>query len=311
MRTLRAQGRAAVGLDITPSPFTQHVGSIADRALVKKAMRGVETVLHTATLHKPHVATHSSQDFIDTNVTGTLVLLEEAVAARAARFVFTSTTSTFGAAMNPEQDEPAAWVTEDIVPVPKNIYGATKLAAETLCQLFARKERLPVLVLRTSRFFPEPDDSAAIRDAYPPENVQANEFLYRRVEIADVVDAHLRAIERADAIGFGRYIVSATTPFAQDEMPALRADAPRVVKRHFPEYEALYAARGWRMYPSLDRAYVNDAARRALGWQPKTDFARVLAALKAGGDFISPLAREIGIKGYHGKAFADGLYPVH
>lgn len=311
MRTLRAEGRAATGLDITPSSFTQHVGSIADRALVKKAMRGVETVLHTATLHKPHVATHSRQNFIDTNVTGTLVLLEEAVAARAARLIFTSTTSTFGAAMNPGRDEPAAWVTEGVVPVPKNIYGVTKLAAENLCQMFARKERLPVLVLRTSRFFPEPDDNADIRDAYPPQNVQVNEFLYRRVEIADVVNAHLRAIERADTIGFGRYIVSATTPFSEDDMPVLRTDAPAVVKRYFPQYEALYAARGWRMFPSLDRAYVNDAARTALGWRPQTDFARVLAALAAGGDFISPLAREIGIKGYHGKAFADGLYPVH
>jgi UDP-glucose 4-epimerase len=35
-------------------------------------------VIHTATLHKPHVATHAYQDFIDTNITGTLNLLEEA-----------------------------------------------------------------------------------------------------------------------------------------------------------------------------------------------------------------------------------------
>ena len=60
-------------------------------------MAGVDAVVHTATLHKPHVATHTRQDFVDTNITGTLNLLEEAVAAGVSSFVFTSTTSAFGA----------------------------------------------------------------------------------------------------------------------------------------------------------------------------------------------------------------------
>ncbi len=38
-------------------------------------------MFHAATLHKPHVATHSRQDFVDTNIIGTLNLLEEAVTA--------------------------------------------------------------------------------------------------------------------------------------------------------------------------------------------------------------------------------------
>ena len=61
MRVLRAEGRDARGLDIRPSPFTDHVGSIVDRAVVERAMRGVHAVLHAATLHKPHVATHTRQ----------------------------------------------------------------------------------------------------------------------------------------------------------------------------------------------------------------------------------------------------------
>jgi UDP-glucose 4-epimerase len=43
-------------------------------------MSGIEAVLHAATLHEPHVATHEAQAFIDTNVTGTRVLLESALA---------------------------------------------------------------------------------------------------------------------------------------------------------------------------------------------------------------------------------------
>src|SRR6476469_2166767 len=95
VRTLRARGDEVVGLDILESSFTTDRGSIVDRDFVRGCMRGVEAVLHAATLHKPHIATHSRQDFVDTNITGTLNLLEEAAAAGARAFVYTSTTSAF------------------------------------------------------------------------------------------------------------------------------------------------------------------------------------------------------------------------
>jgi UDP-glucose 4-epimerase len=158
MRTLRGSEHEAIGVDVLASPHTDVTGSIVDRAFVAKVMQGVDAVLHAATLHKPHVVTRTRQDFIDVNVTGTMNLLEEAVAAKVGAFVFTSTTSAFGDALSPERDAPAAWITEDVVPIPKNIYGITKLAAENLCELMHRLHALPCIVLRTSRFFPEDDD---------------------------------------------------------------------------------------------------------------------------------------------------------
>ncbi|MCL1635958.1 NAD(P)-dependent oxidoreductase [Luteimonas sp. SX5] len=310
MRTLRAAAHDVVGLDIAASPYTDAVGSVADRDFVERCMRGVQAVLHTATLHKPHVATHTRQDFVDTNITGTLNLLEAAAANGVGAFVYTSTTSAFGDALTPPEGEPAAWITEDVVPVAKNIYGATKTAAEDMCRLFHRKQRLPCVVLRTSRFFPEPDDNPALRSAYADGNIKANEFLYRRVDVQDIVDAHLLAIARAPEIGFGRYIVSATAPFQLEDRAELRSDAPAVVARRVPGYEAEYARRGWRMFPSIERVYVNAAARQALGWRPRYDFAYVLERLRTGEDPRSPLAQAIGIKGYHGPSFEDGLYPV-
>jgi UDP-glucose 4-epimerase len=299
MRTLRADGVAARGLDHAASLFTTHVGSITDAAFVAEAMRGVTGVIHTATLHKPHIDTHSRQAFVDTNVTGTLTLLEAALAARVRAFVYTSTTSAFGSALSPRAGEPAAWITESVAPIPRNIYGVTKVTAESLCELFHRDQGLSVVVLRTSRFFPEADDNAAVASAYDLANVQANELLYRRVDIADVVAAHRLAVERAPAIGFGRYIVSATTPFRPEDLAALRADAPAVVQRLYPDCESLYAARGWTLFPSLDRVYVNDRARTDLGWRPNHDFRHVLDCLTKGGDVRSELARVVGSKGYH------------
>jgi UDP-glucose 4-epimerase len=302
MRVLSNSEHEAIGIDVLPSPFTQRVGSIADRAFVHECMHGVHAVLHTATLHKPHVATHSRQDFVDTNITGTLHLLEEAVAARAQAFVFTSTTSAFGRALVPPAGEPAAWITEAVVPVPKNIYGASKVAAEDLCELVARDHGLPCIVLRTSRFFPEDDDDADARTAFHGDNLKVSEYLYRRVDIEDVVDAHLLAIQKASPIGFARYIISATTPFTRDELVDLRRDAAAVVRRHVSAYEAEYRRRGWAMVPAIDRVYVNERARRELGWQPRHDFAALIARLHAGEDFRSPLARAVGAKGYHREA---------
>jgi nucleoside-diphosphate-sugar epimerase len=310
MRTLLDAGHRSIGVDITKSAFTHEVGSIMDRDFVKSCMQGVHAVLHTATLHKPHVATHTRQDFVDTNITGTLNLLEEASAAGVGGFVFTSTTRVFGRALSPPPGSPAAWITEDVVPVPRNIYGVTKAAAENLCELFHGIRGLPCLILRTSRFFPEPDDRKETRESYDDLNVKMNEFLYRRADIEDVVGAHVLALERVHAIGFGRYIVSATTPFTRDDLRELRTDAAEVVRRRVPGYEDVYARRGWSMFPNIDRVYVNERARRELGWRPKYDFAHVIDRVHAGDDPRSPLARAIGSKGYHAGAFAGGLYPV-
>jgi len=310
VRTLRNTNYEATGVDLLLSDFTNKIGSIADRDYVKRCMEGVDAVLHTATLHKPHVITHSRQSFVDTNITGTLNLLEEAASAGVRSFVFTSTTSTFGGALTPPAEAPAAWVTEDVTPIPKNIYGVTKAAAEDLCELFHRNHRLACLVLRTSRFFPEADDRKETRQTYDDSNVKANEFLYRRVDLEDVVSAHLLALEKAPSIGFGRYIISATTPFTRDDLFDLRANAPLVLKRKVPDYEVEYSRRGWKMFPSIERVYVNERARSDLGWRPRYDFRYVLDRLRAGEDPRSPLSRAVGSKGYHARKFAEDPYPV-
>ena len=164
------------------------------------------------------------------------------------------------------------------------------------------------MILRTSRFFPELDDTEAVRTEYPNLNVKVNELLHRRVDIADIVDAVELALDRAPSIGFGRYIITATTPFGPDDRAAVRTDLPGVVARLDPSYEEIYAARGWKMFPSIDRIYVNERARRELGWTPRYDFRSALARVAAGEDPRSPLALEIGAKGYH--AEPTGIYTV-
>lgn len=310
VRTLKAAGHSVRSLDINESAFTTDVGDLVDASWVRRCMQEMDAVLHTATLHKPHVATHSKQAFIDTNITASLNLLEAAVAAHVKAFVFTSTTSTFGDSMRPAPGTPAVWVNEDLRPRAKNIYGATKTAAEDLCRLFYRNHDLPCIVLRTSRFFPEADDDTSHRRKYSDDNLKINEFLHRRVDITDVVAAHRLAIEKAPELGFDTFIISATTPFARNDARQLGDDAAQAVSRRVPEFEEFYAKRGWLMYPNIGRVYDNAHARHRLGWNPKMNFSTILERYRLTGDWRSDLARSVGSKGYHDQVFADGPFPV-
>lgn len=307
MRRLPAAGHEVRGLDIRPSGFVDIVGSVANPAVVAEAMAGIDVVLHTATLHKPHVASHPRGAFVESNVVGTLMLLEEAVRAGAGAFVFTSTTSAFGRALRPGPDEPAAWITEGVVPRPRNVYGATKVAAEDLCELVHRDHGLPVVVLRTSRFFPEPDDDEDRRGEFSDLNLKVLELLHRRVDLEDVVQAHLRAAERASAIGFGRYVVSSTTPFLRSDAADLRTDPGAVISRRCAAATAgVFDALDWSFPTDIERVYVNERARADLGWAPTFTFDAAVADLAEGRDPRSAISRAVGAKGYHDEP--TGIY---
>lgn len=310
MRSCLESGVQAQGLDIKPSPFTHHVGSICNPEFVQSCVSGVDAVIHTATLHKPHVATHSRQDFVDVNITGTLNLLEASASNHLRVFVYTSTTSTFGDAMQPQANAGAVWVTENLQPVPKNIYGVSKVSAENLCQLFARNYKLPCVVLRTSRFFPEDDDNPGRRCAYSDANLKVNELLHRRVDIEDVVRSHMLALELGSHHPFERFIISATPPFQQTDCARLVEDAPAVLAKYLPEYTSIYRQLGWCMFPQIDRVYDNAHARDYLGWEPRYTFEHAIKCLSEGRDYRSDLTLAVGSKGYHEEVFEDGPFPT-
>jgi UDP-glucose 4-epimerase len=282
---LRRDGHTVVGLDPEPAATTDVVGSVVDRARVRALIggRGITAIVHAAARHKPHIETHDNSEFVAVNVQGTLNLLEAAVEAGVDRFVFTSTTSLMisqkirdGRAAGARE---AVWIDETLAPLqPRNIYGVTKFAAEELCRLFHHLHRLPILVLRTSRFFPEEDDMAhAIVQS--GENTKANEFLFRRLTVEDVAECHVVALAKAPALGFDTFIASAMTPFSPADCRALLVDAPAVVARYFPDYRARYAKRGWTMFDSIDRVYDASKASRVLGFRCKTGFREILDAL--------------------------------
>jgi nucleoside-diphosphate-sugar epimerase len=189
-----------------------------------------------------------------------------------------------------EAGEAAVWLDESTGPLaPRNIYGVTKLAAEGLCRLHAIEHGLNCVVLRTGRFFPEEDDTHRVLSG---ENMKANEFLNRRLTVEDAAEAHIRALDRAPALGFGIFVVSAPTPFVPSDARALKRDAAAVVAGYFPDAAALYAARGWRLPERIGRVYDAGHAERVLGFRGETDFGRVLDALRRGAPL--PFAHDAG-----------------
>ena len=278
---LRAKGHSVTGLDVAPGADTDILGSVADRALVDRifAERGIEAVIHGGALHKPDIVRYPAQAFIDVNATGTLNLLEAATRAGHDRFVFTSTTSLMiSQAIRDEAGDAAVWLDEASGPIePRNIYGVTKLAAEQLCRLAWLNDGLNCVVLRTSRFFPEEDDT---HRALSGENMKANELLHRRLTVEDAARAHLIALEKAPEIGFDSFIVSAPTPFVRDECAELKRDAAAVIARHYPDAAKLYATKGWKLPKSIGRVYDAALAEKMLGFRCEVDFGSVLDALR-------------------------------
>ena len=314
MLALPSYGLTPLGIDILPSEEPALVGSISDRTFVAsvfEANPSITHVIHAATLHKPHVATHPATAFIDTNITGTLTLLEEAArTTRITAFIFVSTTSAFGKALSPAPGRPAAWIDEAVTPVPKNIYGVTKVAAEDLCALVHAQTRMPVLVLRTSRFFPEADDDEDRRAAVGDENLKVLELCYRRADVADVVSACVCAARRAPEIGWGKYIVSAPPPFPRDEavLERLDRDAGAVIREIVPACERVFEEKGWRFLDRMDRVYDSGKAVRELGWVPEYTFEKAVERIARGEEWRSELTFKVGKRGYH--AVSTGVYTV-
>jgi UDP-glucose 4-epimerase len=284
---LRRGGHTVIGLDPVPGATADIVGTVEDRDAVRRAIRGhaIQAIVHAGALHKPHVATHDTSKFIAVNVQGTLNLLEEATAPGSPvdRFIFTSTTSLMISQeirdAHKRGIDRAFWIDEEMIDLqPRNIYGVSKLAAEHLCRMVHGASGLPIVILRTARFFPEEDDMAhAIIQS--GANTKANEFLFRRLTVEDCAAAHVVALDRAPQIGFDAFIVSALTPFGPDDCEQLMEYAPLVVHRYFPRYREIYARRGWTMFDYIDRVYDSTRAMRRLGFVCRTDFGDILAQL--------------------------------
>ena len=129
----------------------------------------------------------------------------------------------------------------------------SKLSAEHLCRLFNDLYGLPVVVLRTARFFPEEDDMAhAI--AQSGENTKANELLFRRATVEDMAEAHVAALVKAPELGFDIFIISAKTPLHARRLRGADPPTPQRWSRGCSRATGKFMRAGvGRCWTSIDR----------------------------------------------------------
>lgn len=261
---LRFKKIDCVGLDLVSAKTTDLVADIRNRKEIFRIVKNASHIVHTAAIHGRHMDMNVPRiDFVETNVLGTLNLLDASVNSGIKSFIFTSTTSIYGKSM--ENELSAVWVDEGLPVIPRDIYDITKLTAENLCRDYFEKEHLNCCVLRVSRFMDE------------PRNEIANYRLYRGLDERDGADAHWLALNKQFKT-FEVFNISNDTPFKRTDLRNLKKNPKKVMLKYYPMSEDIYKGNKWKFPKSIDRVYSIDKAKRILKYNPKNNFIEFITS---------------------------------
>ncbi|MCR4695250.1 MAG: NAD-dependent 4,6-dehydratase LegB [Pseudobutyrivibrio sp.] len=137
-------------LDTLPRDIMDHVevfaGDVRDPNGVREAMKGVDAVFHLAALIAIPFSYHSPDAYVDTNIKGTLNILQAARDLGTARVLVTSTSEVYGTAQYVPIDEKHPYQGQ-------SPYSATKIGADRLAESFYRSFDLPVTIVRPFNTF--------------------------------------------------------------------------------------------------------------------------------------------------------------
>jgi nucleoside-diphosphate-sugar epimerase len=269
VQLLRGRGYQVIGADLLPAPTTDLLLDIRDAQAVLEATRGLDAIIHTAALHGKQVELgYPRLAFVQTNIEGTLHLLNACIRHGIRKFLYTSTTSIYGNAMVDANQ--AVWVDENLAPQPRDIYDITKQAAEALCRDFFEKEGLETVVLRVACFLPE------------EENLKVNYRFYRGLDERDGALGHLLALEHPFT-SFETFNISGGSPFTRADLGLLKKLPEQVITQRLPLAAAAYQHLGWHFPTSIDRVYSIEKAQRILGYAPRYTAEYLLGQALTGG----------------------------
>lgn len=116
-------------------------GDVRDPNGVREAMRGVDMVFHLAALIAIPFSYHSPDSYVDTNIKGTLNVLQAARELGTSRVLITSTSEVYGTAQYVPIDEEHPFQGQ-------SPYSATKIGADRIAESFYRSFELPVTIVR-------------------------------------------------------------------------------------------------------------------------------------------------------------------
>lgn len=290
--TVRVLSRRPSGLGGTAEGI---VGEISDRAALREAVAGVDTVFHLA------ARVHEPASIADEEITfrGTVALVEAAAAAGVERFVFLSSVAVYG------RDAPEM-CHEGVVPNPTSSYGVAKFRAEAAILEVAERSGMHAIVLRPATVYGAgckgniPRMIRAIdRRMFPPPPRQGTPRNF--VGVDDVVEAMLH-VSNHPAARLQRYNVVDHHPLTVREMYELIVAA---LGRRVPRWEApagifriagrigdtLAPRIGFRVFFDSERferffggpapRFIGDKIEKEIGFVPRMDFPTTLPEIIA------------------------------
>ncbi|HUV05653.1 MAG TPA: SDR family oxidoreductase [Armatimonadota bacterium] len=243
-------------------------GSIVDMDTVRKAVEGMDFVLHQAAIPSVPRSVDDPLGSNEANITGTLNVLIAARDSGVKRVVYASSSSVYG-------DTPSLPKVEDMPPDPLSPYALTKLAGEYYCKMFTKLYGLETVVLRYFNVFgPRQDPNSQYAAVIPKflilmaegrrptiygDGLQSRDFTY----VENNVTANLLACERPDVAGEVLNIACGESFSLLDLVDHLNRILGKSVK------PMLSAPRpGDVKHSSADI----QKARRLLGFSPEVDF---------------------------------------
>jgi NAD dependent epimerase/dehydratase len=145
-------------------------GDIRDPYFVNKAVEGVDTIFHLAALIAIPFSYHAPDSYVDTNIKGTLNILNAARSARTARVLVTSTSEVYGTAR-------FVPITEEHFRQPQSPYSASKIAADCMAESFFRSFELPVTIVRPFNTYGPRQSARAVIPATIIQLLSGNEYI--------------------------------------------------------------------------------------------------------------------------------------
>jgi len=193
-------------LDSFPKKLLDQVevftGDVRDPNGVRTAMRGCDKVFHLAALIAIPYSYHSPDSYIDTNVKGTLNILQAARDMNFERVIVTSTSEVYGTAQYVPIDEKHPRQ-------PQSPYSASKIAADSMAESFYRSFDLPVSIVRPFNTYGPRQSARAIiptiitqlLNGY--EEIKLGDLSPTRdlLYVKDTVNGFLKIAESIDLIG--------------------------------------------------------------------------------------------------------------
>ncbi|GAB4274854.1 MAG: NAD-dependent 4,6-dehydratase LegB [Candidatus Rifleibacteriota bacterium] len=270
----RYNSRASAGwLDKFDHPNLIKVfGDIKDRSMMESFLRGTECVFHLAALIGIPYSYEAPQSYIDTNVYGTLNILEAAAHNKLQRVILTSTSEVYGSALHIPMGE-------DHPLQGQSPYSASKISADMLGVSFARSFKHPVVIVRPFNTFGPRQSLRAVIPTIILQALTSDKIRLGNLApirdfnfVEDTVNGFIAAAEYglADArpynLATGKGISIHETVKKVIKLTGSNAEIEEQIVRKRPDGSEVE-----KLIGNADRAF------KELGWQPQTGFDEGLA----------------------------------